>query len=274
VAANGPESTRFKPGDIVIGATMYDAQAELVNVPEKYLIPVPENLATTDGGHQKVAAIALDWSTAYGMVDQVAKVKEGQTVFIHGLSGAVGHAAMALCQLKGAKVYGTASKRNHAELVRLGATPFEYVNKDWIKAMQEIGGADAVFDALGFESWDESYQIVNPKGGILVGFGGNLGPLKPEGRARWIVPYVVKLMARNLMFWSRKRTAFYAGNRDDKTFAPNIVALMDLYSEGKIQVPIRKVWALTTEEIREAHRSWGKVSGIGSILIRVAGSTE
>ena len=36
-----------------------------------------------------------------------------------------------------------------------------------------MGGVDAVFDALGFESFDESYSILK-KGGVLVGYGQNL----------------------------------------------------------------------------------------------------
>jgi NADPH:quinone reductase-like Zn-dependent oxidoreductase len=35
--------------------------------------------------------------------------------------------------------------------------------------MQELGGVDAVFDPLGFESFDESYSVLR-KGGILVAY--------------------------------------------------------------------------------------------------------
>jgi NADPH:quinone reductase-like Zn-dependent oxidoreductase len=42
--------------------------------------------------------------------------------------------------------------------------------------MQGTGGMDAVFDPLGFESWDESYSILR-EGGVLVGYGLNLPAL-------------------------------------------------------------------------------------------------
>ena len=48
---------------------------------------------------------------------------------------------------------------------KLGAVSFDYSNKNWITAMQEPGGVDAVFDPLGFESFDERFVfdcIVHP----------------------------------------------------------------------------------------------------------------
>ena len=39
--------------------------------------------------------------------------------------------------------------------------------------MQQLGGVEAVFDPLGYESFDESYSVLK-KGGILVAYGKNL----------------------------------------------------------------------------------------------------
>src|ERR1700722_1899683 len=41
VRLNGPGCTRFSVGDRVACLTKYDGQAELVNQPERYLVPVP-----------------------------------------------------------------------------------------------------------------------------------------------------------------------------------------------------------------------------------------
>jgi NADPH:quinone reductase-like Zn-dependent oxidoreductase len=152
----GPQcSAQVRPGDVVACLSVYDAEADLANMPEKYLIQVPQGLDL-----QKVCALILDWTTAYGMVMRTGKVHAGQNVFVHGMSGAVGYAIGALCKMQGATVYGTASARNHEALQALGWRPFVYSNKDWMKAIKDIGGADVVFDPLGFESWDESYSIL------------------------------------------------------------------------------------------------------------------
>ena len=271
VVSNGPGSSGFSEGSLVAALTTYDAQATLANVPERYLVPVPPEL-DTDAGRQQVAALTLNWTTAYGMVTRTAAVASGQRVFVHGLSGAVGHAAATLCLRAGAEVYGTASARNHAALQTLGVKQvFDHADKAWIGAMRALGGAHAAFDALGFESWDESYSIL-ADGGILVGYGGNKGILEAgtEARHRSPFPHIAKLLAHNLKVWSGRRTAFYYIDRDDKAFTLDLIQLITMVKNGEVDVSIKKVWDLDTESLRSAHESWGKSPGLGSSLIRVA----
>src|SRR5437764_15336682 len=108
--------------------------------------------------------------------------------------------------------------------------------------MEATGGMDAVFDPLGFESWDESYSILR-KGGVLVGYGLNLPAL--SGTApRPALPAVIKLLARNLMFWTGKRTKFYFISRDSKHYMSDLEALFDLLLTGGLSVPINELIAL------------------------------
>jgi synaptic vesicle membrane protein VAT-1 len=81
------------------------------------------------------------------------------------------------------------------DLRRAGAVPFDYSNKTWIGTMQKLCGMDAVFDPLGFKSFDESISILR-KGGILVGYGMNLPGLS-KANPPPVVPVVLKLLARN-----------------------------------------------------------------------------
>jgi synaptic vesicle membrane protein VAT-1 len=259
VHANGPGSTKFHPGNVVACLSVYDAEAEFVNIPEKYLVKVPDGINL-----QYATALILDWNSAYGMV-KTAHVSAGQKVFIHGMSGAVGYALMQLCLMQGAKVYGTASQRKHEAIEQLGGTPFVYTDKDWIKGIKEIDGVQAVFDPLGFESWDESYSILSPTGGILVGYGGNSTML--DGRApRSVVGSTIKLLSRNL--WSRKhKTSVYFISRDQKTFEPFLQELFGMLKDGKISVRIRRIFDL--ENIQDAHRDWLKGDEMGSVLVKV-----
>ncbi|UKZ79796.1 Protein indc11 [Trichoderma virens FT-333] len=263
VSANGPGCSKFKPGDMVTAMTKYDSDAEYINIEEKHLIPVPEGVDP-----KQAAALALDWTTAYGMVYRAAKVKAGQRVFIHGISGAVGQGVMYLCLLQGATVYGTAAERNHAALKEAGAHPFLYTNKDWISAMKELGGVHAVFDALGFESFDESYSILSStERSIVVAYGNNLSSLT-GGKKRSPWPSVFKLMAKALYFWSNKTTTFYFITRDQSTFQPEFRLLLNMVKEGTITVPIKAVWDL--DDIKQAHEAWGKGAGMGTPVIRIA----
>jgi NADPH:quinone reductase-like Zn-dependent oxidoreductase len=263
VHINGPGCSKFKTGDLVVCLSIYDSESELVNLPEKFVIAAPEDMDL-----QQIVPMILDWNTAYGMVNRCGKVVKGQRVFIHGLSGAVGYAALTFCLLNGAEVYGTASESNHAALREAGAIPFVYSNKDWIMAMNTIGGAHAVFDALGFESFDESWSILAPEGGHLVAYGANLNMLNGDEKTKSVVPSIGKLLARNLVPFCPHKSSFYYIARDSKYFESELQACFTLVQEGKITAPIKKVWDL--EDIQEAHRTWTQTKGVGSVLIKIA----
>ena len=258
VLGNSSGSTRFTPGTLVACLTTYGAQAERINVPERFLIPVPVGVDL-----RQATALVLDWMTAYGMLEHSAKVRRDQRIFVHGLSGAVGTALLQLATLRGAQVFGTASANKHAELQKSGALPFDYTSKDWIGEVQRLGGVDAVFDPLGYKSFDESYSILR-KGGLLVGYGQNLPALTNTPR-RPPLPMILKLFARNLAFWSGKRTTFFGLNRRSKYFAPDLALLFRWLAEGRIQVPIKAVFPL--DEIQQAHRTYAQSPGVGSIVL-------
>ncbi|TLD15973.1 uncharacterized protein PgNI_00055 [Pyricularia grisea] len=279
--SSGLPNTDWEQGTLVTALTVYDSEAERVNIPERYLIRVHEGIEPA-----VATALTLDWNTAYGMVEHAACVRPGHGIFVHGLSGAVGYAVATLCLLRGASVFGTASDRNHESLVGLGVTPFVYTNKGWIDAMQAQGGVDAVFDPLGFQSWEESYSILaTTRPSVLVGYGGNQNLLpssssqseKESGKVGVVVdqrklpsqvPQIVKLVAKNLkrFIGDNRRTIFYYIERDHKDFRPDLETLMDLCRTGKITVPIKAKWNL--DQVRDAHRGWGKKEGMGSMVIK------
>ena len=260
VLENGAGCTKFAPGAIVACLTVYEAQAERINVPEKFVVPVPDGVDL-----RQATALILDWMTAYGMLERSAKVKRGQRIFVHGLSGAVGTALLHLAQLRGAEVFGTASASKHAELRATDAVLFDYKQKEWIRELQRLGGVDAVFDPLGYQSFDESYSILR-KGGVLVGYGQNLPALMNTPRPSPF-PMIMKLFARNLLFWSGKRTTFFGLSRRSKHFAPDLTLLFHLLAESRIHVPIKAVFPLS--EVQAAHRMYAQGSGVGSIVLDI-----
>jgi len=260
-SVNGKDCSAFKIGDRVASLTKYEGQAERINLPEKYLVRVPDGVDGRDA-----VALILDWATAYQMLHRCAGVTAGQKIFVHALSGAVGGALLRLGQLQGAQIFGTASLKRHAELRRLGAVPFDYATKSWIAAMEELGSVDAVFDPLGYESFDESYSILK-KGGILVGYGLNL-PAWTGTPQRSIILSVLKLFSKNLFFWSEKRTTFFGVSRGSKYYARDLEQLFAWLKEGRISVPIKAVFKL--DEIQQAHREYASGARMGSIVIDVS----
>jgi len=260
VRLNGEGCAKFNIGDRVACLSKYDGQAELINLPERFLVPVPQGVDL-----EAAVALILDWVTAYEMLHRAAKVQSGQRIFVHGLSGAVGGALLSLGRMEGAQVFGTASQRKHEELRAHGAAAFDYSTKSWIPAMRELGGADAVFDPLGYESFDESYSILK-KGGILVGYGVNL-PILTKTPRRSAGPMMLKLFSRNLLFWSGKRTTFFSLTRKSKNFTPDLELLFQWLKAGKLTVPIKATFSL--DEIQKAHREYASSPRLGSIVISI-----
>ena len=261
VRVNGKGCSKFMIGDRVACLSKYEGQAELINLPERYLVRVPDEV---DG--KAAVALILDWVTAFQMLHRVAHVKPGEKIFVHALSGAVGGALLRLGLLAGVQVFGTASTKRHDELRQLDAVPFDYGNKNWINALKELGGVDAVFDPLGFESFDESYSLLS-KGGILVGYGMNL-PAWTKTPERPVIPAVLKLFAKNLLFGSGKRTTFFGVTRSSKNFSPDLELLFEWLKAGKISVPVKSTFTL--DEIQQAHRDYANSERMGSIVIEVA----
>ena len=260
VRLNGKGSSKFKIGDRVVCLSKYDGQAELINLPERFLVRVPEGVDL-----KAAVSLVLDWVTAYQMLHHAAHIMSGHKIFVHGLSGGVGAALLSLGRFQGAQVFGTASLSKHEELRRLGAVPFDYSSRNWITAMQELGGVDAAFDPLGYESFDESYSVLK-KGGILVAYGMNLPALTKRSRGP-VFPVIAKLLSRNLLLWSGKRTTFFGLRRTSRNFIPDLKLLLELLKSGKISVPIKATFKL--EEIQKAHREYASSARMGSIVIEI-----
>lgn len=260
VEKNGSGSKLFKIGQRVACLTVYDAQAELTNVPEKFLVSVPEAVDP-----KQASGLVLDWATAYQMLNRATQVKKGDRIFIHGLSGSVGQALLSLAKLKGAEIFGTASVRNHIELKKLGVTPFEYSNKNWITEMNKIGGVDIVFDPLGFKSFDESYSILNNKG-TLVAYGMNSGSFANFRPRHFLLEYF-RVLSKNLKFWSGKKTLFYGITRTSKYYLEDLKTLLRMLELKEISVPIKATYEF--EQIQKAHAAWGQGVGMGTMVLHV-----
>jgi NADPH:quinone reductase len=100
----------------------------------------------------------------------VTHVGEGDTVLIHGASGAVGISAIQQAKLLGARVIGTASERNFDELRRFGAEPVAYGDglEERVRALAPQG-IDVAFDTVGTqEATDVSLALVADRSRIVT----------------------------------------------------------------------------------------------------------
>ena len=103
----------LKKGDRVYTAgTITGAYAELTLCQRSQVHPLPERVSFAQG-----AGIWVPCATAYRALFQLAHVRPGETVLVHGASGGVGLAAVQLARAAGMKVIGTAGSDAGLKLV-------------------------------------------------------------------------------------------------------------------------------------------------------------
>lgn len=155
--------TRLQVGDEVYSRpdlSRDGSYAEYIVVKESEVALKPKSV-----DHVNAAAVPLAALTAWQALFDGAKLTAGQTVLIHGAAGGVGSFAVQFAKLKGARVIGTASQKNHEFLRSLGAD--EVIDYNTTKFEDVVHDVDAVFDTITGETADRSYQVIK-KGGVYV----------------------------------------------------------------------------------------------------------
>lgn len=151
VTVVGEGVTSVTAGDGVIAFRASGAYATELVVDAEALTPKPANLSWEES-----AGLMLTGATAVHTL-VATSVGDGDTVLIHGSAGGVGQMAVQLARLRGARVIGTASARNHDLLRALGAEPVAYGDglADRVRALAP-GGVDAALDLVGT---DEAMEV-------------------------------------------------------------------------------------------------------------------
>merc|ERR1712025_706531 len=95
------------------------------------------------------ASLGVPFFTAYKALILRAQTRPGETVLIHGASGAVGTAAVQIARALGATVVGTAGTKDGMDVVsRCGAHHvFNHNHKSYEKKMVEMLGGEG-FDVI------------------------------------------------------------------------------------------------------------------------------
>lgn len=144
-------------GTRVVGLLPEGAWAELVAVPANSLAPLPDEVS-----HAQAATLPVAGLTALYSLEKGGSLL-GRSVLITGASGGVGHLAVQLARLAGARVAGLVHQERHAEFVR-DAGAHEVVAGD---------------DGLAAAAYAPYHLIVESVGGVVLG--NLLGMLAPRG---------------------------------------------------------------------------------------------
>ncbi|MFE4450869.1 NADP-dependent oxidoreductase [Streptomyces sp. NPDC056796] len=177
VDETGEGVTEFAVGDEVLGRSTSGAYAQYALADVGAVARKPEGLDWAEA-----AALPLATATATRVLDELG-VSAGETLLVHGASGAVGSAAVQLAAARGATVIGTASPANHDYLRVLGAVPVAY-GPGLVDRVRDAApqGVDAVFDVAGKGVLGESVEL---RGGTAD----RISTIADPDAARYGVPF-------------------------------------------------------------------------------------
>lgn len=156
-------------GDEVLAFRILGGYAERVTVPAKDVFAKPAGL-----GFPEAANLLLVGTTAAEMLD-VTRVTSGETILVHGASGATGVSVLQQARSIGARVIGTASVSSFDRVREFGGEPVRYGTGllDRVRALAPQGIA-ASLDTVGTdEAIDVSVDLVADRSRIvsIAGFG-------------------------------------------------------------------------------------------------------
>jgi NADPH:quinone reductase len=151
-------------GDEVLAYRVSGGYASQLTVPagDVFAKPASQDFA-------EAANLLLAGATAAEML-HVTHVAAGETVLVHGASGAVGVSVIQQAKLIGARVIGTASEKNFSVLERFGAEPLVY-GDGLEERVRELApaGVDAALDTVGTdEAVDVSLALVSDRQRIVT----------------------------------------------------------------------------------------------------------
>ncbi|MGO2049786.1 MAG: NADP-dependent oxidoreductase [Microbacterium sp.] len=168
VTAVGPDtqigSGAVEVGDEILAFRIRGGYAEEVTIPAEKAFHKPDALS-----HPEASNLLLAGTTAAQML-AVTGAASGETILLHGASGAVGVSVLQQAALRGIRVIGTASRARFDEVRRFGGEPVEYGDglAERIPALTDDPIA-AGLDAVGTdEAIDVSLELVADRSRIVT----------------------------------------------------------------------------------------------------------
>lgn len=217
--------------------------AEVALVPGDRLVPLPDGVSATDA-----AALPTAYLTAWRML-RIAETTPADLVFIPGVTGGVGVAAVQLCSVLGARSVGTSS--SEAKLEAVSQLGLDYgihsADPDEIRTqIVEIGSPDVVVNHLGGPFTELGLRVA-ARGGTMVICGRTAGNTGTVDHA-------------DLFLGHKRLLGSTMGTQSD------LARLVELVGAGDLSPVVDDTYAL--EETAAAFRAMQNRESVGKLVVR------
>jgi NADPH:quinone reductase-like Zn-dependent oxidoreductase len=225
----------------VLGSQSDGGYAELVTVPARNVIPIPDAIGFTEA-----AAFPLSFVTAWHMLVTRARIRPGEDVLVLGAGSGVGQAAIQIAWLHGARVFATAGTDDKlARAKELGA--HEVINHHSqdlpaeIRRLTSNRGVDVVIEHVGQATWDRSLKCL-ARGGRLVTCGATTG-------------YDARIDLRFLFARQYSLMGSYMGTKAE------LLRAARFFFSGQLRPAVDRTFALEDAAAAQQHLEAGKQFG-------------
>ena len=255
VTGVGAHVKAVKTGDRVAWSGTLGSYAEFVAAPEEHLVPVPPPVSD-----QQAAAAMMHGLTAHYLVNDAHQLKAGETALVHAAAGGVGLLVVQMARALGARVIGTVSTEDKAQLAReAGADEvIVFTREDFESETKRLTGGkgvDVVYDGVGKATFEKNLNVMRLRG-MLVLYGMSSGPVPPVDPA--------KLSEKGSLYMARTTLAHFTATREE--LLTRTSALFGMITAGKLKLNIAKEYPLA--EAPQAHRDMEERKAAGKLLLR------
>jgi NADPH2:quinone reductase len=233
----------LEDGSRVMAMVPAGAYGELVAVPRRSLVPLPDGASFAEG-----AGFILTFLTAYVPLTRQVRLADGATVLVHAAAGGVGCAAIQVARALNARVVAAVGSPEKLGLCRELGAEEAYVYDELPDDLR----VDVIIDPVGGELFEAAVPRLRPLGQLVaIGYAGGLWPeLQPA-----------HVVGRNIGV-----QGVYIGRL--LRHAPDVIAaatreLLELWSSRRIRPVVGAEFPLAdveqAHELVESRRSVGKV---------------
>ena len=250
VEAVGAGVSGLSPGMRVAYIGM-GAFAEVTRIRHSRVMALPDDIDFETGAAFPIAVL-----TAWHLLHTCHDTTPGQVVVVHSAAGGVGIAAVQIAKAAGARVIGTVSLDEKAEMVRRWGADHvvNYETQDFSEEALRLTkgrGVDLILDAIGKPTVEKGLRCLAPFGHLILygQSGGPPGPIDP-----------LQLFAKSQMFSGFVVPMIYGRHEVHRR---GLDAVFGLARAGKLAVPIGQRFSLgeAAEALRylDSRRSTGKL---------------
>jgi NADPH2:quinone reductase len=197
--------------------------------------------------------------TAHYLTHSTYALKTNDTVLVHAAAGGTGLLLVQIAKLLGARVIGTVSTEEKAQLARAAGADatINYAKQDFaaeVRKLTDGKGVNVVYDSVGRETYEKSLDCLAPLG-MLVIFGQASGPVPPFDTA--------VLNAKGSLTLARPSLTHNVASHADVVRRAG--DLFKWIEAGKLQVKIGRTFKLA--DAPSAHRELESRRSTGKILL-------